>query len=141
MQQEISAKRLEQSLTAFFIGIAVFVVFVYLLAPNVYTNTLMLAGRERYPLLATLFLVALLGFIGVVIFGIRRHWRWLFWLLLIAFSAAILEIPATFLLVTGRVPNPFPLWYDWCRCGVAVLQVGLAALMWRHLRRFGVWAG
>ena len=96
--------RLETVLIAFFVLAALSVLVVYFFDPTIYTKVLMLetTASDRYPLPATLFLVALLIFITVLIVGVLRHWRWLFWLLLIANSFSILEVPATILTAYWR---------------------------------------
>ena len=141
-RQEVLRQRLERVLIAFFLLATLFLLVVYIAAPSIYTNTLLLASSpaDRYPLPITLFLVALLAFIGVLLVGIVRRWRWLFWLLLIAFGAMVLEIPATVLQLTGVLPNLFPVWYSLCRMGVAMLAVLIALWMVRIYRHHGVWA-
>lgn len=142
LHQKVVAQRLERVLIAFFVLSALFVVVVYVVAPSIYTNTLLIktSPTDRYPLPATLFLFALLAFIAVLIVGILQHWRWLFWLLMIAFSFMILEIPATILQLTGILPNLFPVWYSLCRMGVAIITVVIAIWMVQIYRQYGVWA-
>jgi hypothetical protein len=134
--------RLERVLIAFFIIATLFLLAVYFAAPSIYTNTLLLTSSpaDRYPLPATLFLVAILAFITVLLVGVIHHWRWLFWLLLIAFGCMVLEIPATILQLTGVIPNLFPTWYSLCRMGVAMIAVAIAIWMIRIYRHHGVWA-
>src|SRR2546422_9839666 len=113
-QQQVRVRRrLERVLIAFCLLAALSGVGVYVAVPSMYTNMLLLqpALTDRYPEAATLVLVGLLLWIAVVIVGVLRHWRWLFWLLLVAFGAMILEIPATILQLTGVVPSLFPVWY------------------------------
>ena len=135
-------QRLQRLLIAFFLLATLFLLIVYVAAPSIYTNTLLLASSpaDRYPLPITLFLVALLAFIAVLLVGILHHWRWLFWLLLIAFGAMVLEIPATVLQLTGVLPNLFPVWYSLCRMGVAIIAVLIAIWMASIYRHHGVWA-
>jgi hypothetical protein len=142
LRQQAIRRRLEQVLIAFFAACAFFVVGVYVAAPSIYTQALMLSPTPmvRYPLSATVFLVALLVFLTVVIVGVVCHWRWLFWLLLVAFGFSILQIPATILQLMGVVPVPFPAWYSLGRVGVALLEVGLAVWMLQIYRHHGVWA-
>jgi len=120
---------------------AVSVLVVYFADPTIYTKVLMLESTtaDRYPLPATLFLVALLTFIAVLIVGVLRHWRWLFWLLLLANSFSILEVPATILQLTGVIPDPYPVWYSLYRMGIALIQVGIAIWMIRVYYQYGVW--
>ena len=95
---------------------------------------------ERYPPLATVFMLALLALIASVIVGVMRHWRWLFWLLLIAFGFAVLQVTATILELTGILPNPVPVWYSLSRMGAALVQVEIAVWMVQIYRQYGVWA-
>ena len=140
--QRVLSRRLEGILIAFFLVAVLFLLVVYFANPSIYTNTLMLKASptDRYPLPVTLFLVAILVFIAVLIFGVLRHWRWLFWLILIAFGFSILEIPATILQLSGVVPSLFPVWYSLSRMGVAIIQVGIAVWMVQIYRQHGVWA-
>src|SRR5262249_54490267 len=99
LDHQVTRSRLELKLIACFVGCALVIVAVYVTAPSIITQGLMLSpsATDRYPLIATVFLLALLGFIGVLIIGVLRHWRWLFWLLLIAFGFSVLQVPATIL--------------------------------------------
>ncbi|HLL80489.1 MAG TPA: hypothetical protein VKT25_13370 [Ktedonobacteraceae bacterium] len=141
-QRHLIRRRLEWTLTAFFLLAALFLIVVYVAAPSIYTSTLLLnsSPADRYPLAATLFMVAILVFITILLIGIQQHWRWLFWLLLIAFGAMILEIPATILQLNGFLPNPYPTWYSLCRMGVSILAILIAVWMFSIYRRYGVWA-
>jgi hypothetical protein len=138
--QQVLLHRLDRVLITLFLLLALFVVAVYAAAPSIYTNMLTPSTTDRYPLPATLFLVALLVFITVLIVGVVRHWRWLFWLLLVAFSFMILEIPATILQLTGVVPNLFPVWYSLLRMGVSIITFVIAVWMIYIYRQYGVWA-
>jgi hypothetical protein len=133
--------RLERAVIAFFILAALSLLVVYLADPAIYTKTLMLqpTSSNRYPLAATLFLVAILAFISVLIYGVLHHWRWLFWLLLIANGFSILEVPATILQLTGVIPDPYPVWYSLYRLGIALIQVAIAIWMIRIFYHYGVW--
>ena len=141
LHQKQTVQRLTAALITFFVLAALSVLVVFFVDPTIYTNVLSLQSTpsDRYPLPATLFLVALLIFITVLIIGVLRHWRWLFWLLLLANSFSILEVPATLLQLTGVIPNPYPTWYSLYRMGVALIQVVIAVWMIRILYRYGVW--
>jgi hypothetical protein len=128
-------------LIAFFVLAALSVLVVYVIDPSMYAKVLKLepATTDRYPFASTLFLVALLIFIAVLIFGVTKHWRWLFWLLLIANSFSILEVPATIFQLRGVVPDPYPVWYSLYRMSIAVLQVWIAIWMIRVYIQYGAW--
>jgi hypothetical protein len=82
----------------------------------------------------------LLLLIGLMIVGIVRRWRWLFWLLLIDFTCSLLQIPAAILSLNGLLPEIAPAWYILSRTGVGLLQVVLACWMWWIYHYYGVWA-
>jgi len=137
-----SSRPLERTLIAFCLLAALSGVVVYLAAPSVYTNLLMLhlSPMDRYPIRATLVLGGMLLVIATVMVGVVQHWRWLFWLLLIAFGASILDIPVTILQLMGVVPSLFPVWYSLYRMGVALVEVAIAVWMLQIYRHHGVWA-
>ena len=141
LHQKQSVQRLSAVIIAFFVLAGLSALAVYIADPTVYAKVLMLESTtvDRYPLPATLFLIALLILITVLIVGVLRHWRWLFWLLLLANSFSILEVPATILQLNGVIPNPYPTWYSLYRMGIAVIQVGIAIWMIRILYKYGVW--
>lgn len=142
MQQKTGMRPLEKVLITFFVLVALSLVVVYSVDPSIYMEMLnlqpSLAGR--YSLAVTLFIVAILCLIAFVITGVIRHWRWLFWLIFVAFGAAILDIPTTILQLAGVIPNTFPLWYSLLRVGVACIQIVIAVWMLRIYRRARVWA-
>jgi hypothetical protein len=141
-QQKLMVQSLEKVLIAFFVLVTLSLVVVYFADPSIYSQTLLLepSPADKYPLPVTLFLFSILIFIAVVIIGVVRHWRWLFWLLLIAFGFSILQIPATILQLTGVIPDHLPLWYSLYRMSIAIIEVIIAVWMVRMYLQYGVWA-
>jgi hypothetical protein len=139
--QKLTVQRLSAAIITFFVLAGLSALAVYFADPTIYTKVLMLESTpsDRYPLPATLFLVALLVFITVLIIGVLHHWRWLFWLLLVANSFSILEVPATILQLNGFIPDPYPVWYSLYRMGISLIQVGIGIWMIRILYHDGVW--
>ena len=139
--QKRTIVRLETVLITFFVLAALSLIIVYFVDSSIYVKTLSFqpTTSDLYPLPATLFLVAILIFITVIIYGVLHHWRWLFWLLLIANGFSILEVPATILQLTGVIPDPYPTWYSLYRMGVALVQVAIAIWMIRIFYQYGVW--
>ncbi|HJU01753.1 MAG TPA: hypothetical protein VJ966_11180 [Actinomycetes bacterium] len=84
-------------------------------------------------------LLALLGFIALLAVGVLRRWRWLFWLILLAFLAGVLRVPVAVLQLTGVLSADVPGWYVVFQglIGLAQLIIGLAMLI--GYRRSGVW--
>jgi len=133
---------LERAVIAFFVLAATSLLVVYVADPAIYAQSLSLASSpaDRYPVPVTLFLVGILAMIALLILGVMRHWRWVFWLMLIAFAGSALHIPVTLVQIAGVLPTADPLWYDLFRMGVAVVELALAVWMIHIYRHEGVWA-
>jgi hypothetical protein len=136
------ARHLQGTFLAFFLLAVLFLVVASVAAPSIYTNMLLLTFSlaEHYPEAATLLLVGVGGGLALVMVGVLRRWRWVFWLVLAAFGGMILDIPATILQLTGILPALFPLWYSLCRMGASMIVVGIAVWMLHIYRYHGVWA-
>jgi len=137
-------RTLQRAIIGFFALTVVLLLALYLVAPSIYVDTLapMLDTQpaDAHPLAVNLFLVALLIFIATISVGVARGWRWLFWLLLIAFLAAPLEIPAGILQLLDILPIQQPAWYVLLRMATAVVEFALGVWMLLVWRRYGVWA-
>jgi hypothetical protein len=142
MPEQRLYRRLQRTLLAFFLLAVLFLVVVYVAAPSIYTNMLLLmpSPTGRSPAATTLLLVGVGVFLAIVMIGVLRRWRWVFWLVLVAFDGMILDLPATLLQLTGILPNLFPLWYSLCRMGASLIAVGIAVWMLQIYRHHGVWA-
>ena len=141
VQGRVIARRLERTLLAFFLLTTLFAIVVYVVAPAIYSNILLLgpSPTDPHPFATTLFLFALIVFLIILMVGVRRRWRWLFWLLLLAFGAMILDVPVTILQLAGVLPALFPLWYNLCRMGASLLAVLIAIWMFLIYRYYGIW--
>ena len=107
------------------------------LAPEIYNQALRLPGGDGR-LAAFAFLVALTAFIALLCVGVVRRWRWMFWLVLVAFLAGVLRVPASLLELAGILPAPGPTWYVLLQAvfGLAQFAIGLAMLAeYRRSRR------
>src|SRR5258708_34732939 len=85
---------LEIAVIAFFILAALSLLVVYVADPSIYVQSLSLTSSpaDRYPVPVTLFLVGILAGIDRLALGVVRHWRWRFWLMLVACSGSALQI-------------------------------------------------
>ena len=66
-----------------FVGLLlVSLLIIFAIEPSIYTTTLWpgWVPTERYPWPVLLFLGALIAFLGMLMYGVLHHWRWLFWL-------------------------------------------------------------
>jgi hypothetical protein len=85
------------------------------------------------------FLPALTAFLVLLSIGTVRRWRWIFWLILVAFLAGILRLPASVLQVTGVLPSAVPVWYVVLQAGIGVVQFLIGLAMIAGYRRSGAW--
>ncbi|HEV2237239.1 MAG TPA: hypothetical protein VGR57_11315 [Ktedonobacterales bacterium] len=135
-------RRVQAGVIAFFAVVALSLAIIYALRPAIYVSVLgtKVPASGSHPLIATLFMVAILLLIALLVVGVLRCWRWVFWLLVLAFTASALQVPAGALELAGMLPSPFPAWYTIYRSLVAVAEVGLGVWLLVVWRRWGVWA-
>src|SRR5947209_19971298 len=71
-------------------------------AIDLYHDPLARVGACRaLPRPVLLFLGALIAFLGMLMYGVLHHWRWLFWGILIAFTGSVIQIPVEGLQLLG----------------------------------------
>ena len=135
-------RMLQGAIIAFFSLAVITFIVIYLVAPAIYVQTLLLtaSSSDARPLAINLFFVAIILFVATLGYGVSRGWRWLFWLLLLAFLASVLEIPAGMLQLAGIIPVQQPTWYVVLRMAISVVELALGIWMLRVWRQCGVWA-
>jgi hypothetical protein len=107
-------------------------------APHVYDRTLKLPGDDRR-IGEAIFLLALSVFLTLLSVGVVRRWRWTFWLILVAFLAGALRVPASIFEVAGVISATGPTWYALFQALLGVLQFAIGLVMLAGHRRGGVW--
>jgi hypothetical protein len=113
-------------------------VAILVAAPDVYEQRLRsLPGPQRT--VSIVFVVALTAFIVLLSIGVLRRWRWMFWLILIAFLFGVLRIPVAVLQLSGHMTPDGPPWYIIMQGVIGVVQVLIALAMVFGYRRSGVW--
>lgn len=137
-----SVKGLERALVVFVGLLLGSVLIIFASAPSIYTTTLWpgWVPTSRYPWPVLLFLGVLIAFLVLLMYGVLHHWRWLFWLLLLAWTSSLIQIPVEGLQLLGKLPNPYPVWYTLFRGGVGFIELGFAFWMIQTYRHQGVWA-
>lgn len=135
-------RRLQAGVITFFGVVALSLIVIYVLRPGVYTQVLGVTApaTEPHPPLATAFCAAILLFIALLVVGVARRWRWLYWLLTLAFTLSALQLPAGALELAGVLPDPFPAWYTIYRSVIAGGEAALGIWLIVVWRRWGVWA-
>jgi hypothetical protein len=114
------------------------VIAILVVAPDVFSAALKVpAGGSGAAEVA--FVVALGAFIGLLGVGVVRRWRWMFWLVLVAFLAGVLRVPASLLELAGVLPVSGPTWYVLLQAAIGVVQFAIGLAMLSAFRRAGVW--
>jgi hypothetical protein len=133
-----SLNRTQRLVLAFFVFAWVTLVVILVAAPGIYEQALRLPGGERkLPTLA--FLAAISAFLVLLGIGVLRRWRWMFWLILVAFILGVLRLPASVLQLVGVLPAQGPAWYVLLQALIGVVQFVIGLLMLAGYRRGGVW--
>jgi hypothetical protein len=63
----------------------------------------------------------------------------MFWLILVAFLAGFLRVPASLLELVGVLPESGPTWYVLVQAAVGLVQLAIGLAMLSCFRRAGVW--
>src|SRR4029450_7464684 len=111
---------------SFFLVVWVSLLVIAVVAPEVYDQALRLPGGRGAELTV---LAALSAFIGLLALGVVRRWRWVFWLILVAFLFGVLRVPVSLLQLAGVLPADAPGWYLLVQAGVGLLQLALGLAM------------
>ena len=106
-------------------------------AREVYDQALGLPTGDRTAELG--FLAALTGFIALLTIGVVRRWRWMFWLILVAFLLGVLRVPVAILQLSGVLAARDPTWYVIFQGLLGVVQFAIGLAMVASYRRAGVW--
>jgi hypothetical protein len=113
-------------------------VAILLAAPDIYSNTLGVRSTRSH-LTGAAFVVGLSAFLVLLSVGTLRRWRWLFWLILVAFLAGILRLAASVLQLEGILSPSGPAWFTLLQGGIGVVQVFIGLAMLAGYRRSGAW--
>jgi hypothetical protein len=128
-----------QALVIGFLGLAwLGLVVILLVEPSIYDRQLNLPP-EQGTAGELVFLASLSCLIALVIVGVLRRWRWMFWLLLVANLAGVLRAGASALQLIGVLPTNGPTWYVVFQAAIGVVQFAIGLLMLADYRRAGIW--
>jgi hypothetical protein len=113
-------------------------IVLLVVAPDVFSAALKLPAGGSGPAEAA-FVVAISALIGLLGVGVVRRWRWMFWLVMLAFLAGILRAPASLLELAGVVPANGPTWYLLLQAAIGLVQFAIGLAMLSAFRRGRVW--
>jgi hypothetical protein len=130
-----ATNRTQRLVLGFFVFVLVAILTV---TPQIYEATLNL-GPGGHPVLLVAFLIFISAFIALLGIGVLRRWRWIFWLILIAFLSGIIRVIASALQLMEVLPPQGPEWYVAFQAAIGVVQFLIALAMIAGYRKGGVW--
>jgi hypothetical protein len=122
----------------FFAAVYVLLVVILAVSSEVREVTLQRLPGAGWPTVGG-FLLGLLGFLSLLATGVLLRWRWVFWMILVAFAAGIFRVPVAALQLSGRMAPEGPDWYVLSQGVIGVIQVAIALAMLAEYRRTGPW--
>jgi len=131
----VTINRTQALVLAFFVLVWATLLVLFALAPEVYYRAMKLPSAGA----GLLFLVGISAFIALLGIGVLRRWRWMFWLIMVAFLFGVLRIPASVLALKGVLPADGPTWYVLYQGLLGLVQFAIALLMLVGYRRAGTW--
>ncbi len=131
----MTINRTQVLVLGFFLVVWATLVVLFAVVPGDYYRAMNLSSAGA----GLLFLVGISAFIALLGVGVLRRWRWMFWLIAIAFLFGVLRVPATFLMLEGVLPTDGPTWYVLYQGVLGVVQFAIAVLMLVGYRRAGTW--
>ena len=130
--------RIQALVLGFFLVVSASLVVILVAAPEVYDQALRLPPSwPEWTQIA--FLGALFAVIGLLAIGVLRRWRWMFWLILVAFLSGVLRVPVAVLGLTGVLAATTPAWYVGFQGLIGLAQFAIGLAMLAAYRRCGVW--
>jgi hypothetical protein len=129
--------RAQALVVGFFAAVWVLLVAIVALAPEIYGDALGLPPGLHPGEVA--FVAGLSAFIGLLVVGVLRRWRWVFWLIVVAFLFGVLRVPAAVLELAGVMDTPNPGWYVVLQGMLGATQFAIGLLLLRGYRRAGTW--
>ena len=135
-----ATNRTQRLVLGFFVLALAALVGILVTSPEIYDSILKVEPGFR-PLADLAFLVAISTFLVVLGVGVLRRWRWLFWVILVAFLFGVVRVPAAALQLMGILPSGGPTWYVVLQAMTGVVQFLIALAMLTGYRRAGVWGG
>jgi hypothetical protein len=130
--------RSQALVVGFFAVVWVAVLVILAAAPDIWADALGLTPGRRHPAEYG-FVTGLTVFIALLVVGMLRRWRWVFWLIVVAFLFGVLRVPMAVLQLAGVIHTTSPTWYVVFQGLLGVTQAAIGLLLLRGYRRAGTW--
>ncbi len=124
--------RIQVAVLAFFATVWVALGAILIAAPDIY-------GLTASAVPPITFFGGISMLIAFSAIGVVRRWRWLFWLIIVAFLAGAIRIVASALELVGVAPLDGPRWYAALQGAIGIAQLAIGIAMVRSYRRAGIW--
>jgi len=134
----VTVNRTQAVVLGFVVLMWLTLVGILVAAPRTLIADLRLSPGDRRPA-ELAFMAALSALIALLAVGVVRRWRWTFWLVLVAFLAGLLRVPASALQLVGILPSNGPTWYALVQAGIGLVQFAIGVAMLAGLRKGGPW--
>lgn len=129
--------RTQASVLGFVLLAWISLVVILVVTPEIYDQALPATSHRRAAEIT--FLILLTAFLGLLSIGVLRRWRWIFWLVLVAFLFGLVRVPVAVLQLTGTLATGGPTWYAVFQGSIGVVQFVIALVMLIDYRRHGPW--
>ena len=133
-----ATNRTQRVVVGFFAFVWLAFVMILITAPQIYDATLTLGPGDHH-LQEMALLISLSALIMVLLVGVIRRWRWVFWLIVVAFTFGIVRVIASGLQLVNVLPSAGPAWYSGLQGMIGVIQFLIALAMISGYRKGGVW--
>ena len=134
-----ATNRTQRLVLGFFAVVWITAVAILITSPGIYDGTLNL-GRGAHVVADLAFLILISVLITVVGIGVVKRWRWVFWLIVVAFIFGIVRVVGSALQLMNVLPAGGPAWYIGLQAAIGVVQFLIALAMIAGYRKGGVWA-
>ena len=133
-----ATNRTQRLVLGFLVVVWITLAAILFASPQIYDSTLNL-GPGAHPEADLAFFVSISILIAVLASGVVRRWRWMFWLILIAFLFGPIRVLASLLQLMGVLPSGAPSWYVGLQAAIGVIQLLIGLAMVAGYRRAGIW--
>lgn len=138
LNKRVRVNRTQAVVLGFVLAAWLSLVGILAFVPETLRSAPMLAPGDGRPA-ELAFLAALTALIAVLGLGVVRRWRWMFWLVLVAFLAGLLRVPASLLQLSGVLPSGGPTWYVLLQASLGLVQFAIGLAMLAGFRKAGPW--
>ena len=130
--------RTQRLVLGFFAFVWLAFVMILLAAPEIYDSALTLGSGDHH-VADIAFLMLLSALIALLVVGVIKRWRWVFWLIVVAFLFGIVRVIASGLQLVNVLPSAGPTWYSGFQGVIGVVQFLIALAMISGYRKGGLW--